>query len=77
MVFASLLVASESRFAALMDNGAVRSISMLSVGGTELAAIGYRGRAIGEELQALLRAAALGECDNTKEALLSLAKSHL
>ena len=67
----------ESRFSALMSEGAVRSISMLSVGGTELAALGYRGRAIGDELQVLLRAAALGECDNTKEALLSLAKSHL
>ena len=65
------------RLSALMSAGVPRSLGMLAIGGSELIAIGYKGQRIGEELSVLLRAAALGECENTREALTALAISHI
>jgi hypothetical protein len=58
----------------VIDEGTVRSLSMLAVDGKDIAALGFCGTEIGKVLMRLLRAAALGECANVKDALLKIAK---
>ena len=65
---------TEERVRSLISGGAVRSLSMLAIGGRELAAVGFVGAEIGEALCHLLRAVAVGECENEKDALIEMAK---
>lgn len=58
----------------VIDEGTVRNLSMLAVDGKDIAALGFSGTEIGKVLMHLLRAAALGECANEKDALLEMAK---
>ena len=65
---------TEAKIRSAIDNGAIRNLSMLKINGNDLRTIGLRGEAIGDTLESLLRAAALGECPNEREALIDLAK---
>ena len=65
---------TEQRLATLIADGTPRSLSMLAIGGRELADIGFVGGEIGNALSRLLRAAALGECANERGTLLEMAK---
>lgn len=49
----------------------------LKIGGSELISLGFRGRAIGEELEILLEMAMQEPALNNKESLVSLAKKHM
>ncbi len=59
----------------LLRDGTCYSLAQLAVNGAELARLGYRGPAIGEELNRLLLRVVRGEIPNDKEALLEQAKN--
>ena len=56
-------------------SGAVTRISQLALNGRDLAALGFRGREIGEGLQSLLDAVIDGKAENTRPALFEYAKA--
>lgn len=58
----------------LLENGACLSVRQLAVGGKELAALGYRGPAIGNALNCLLEQVLDERLPNEKEALLNFLK---
>lgn len=53
-----------------VDENECFSLKSLSVNGSDLTALGYKGKAVGEILDRLLRLVIDGECVNEKEALL-------
>lgn len=53
------------------------SLSKLKVNGTDVAALGFTGKAIGEALRFLLSAVIDGECENNKDELISLLRDKL
>lgn len=57
----------------LMDENACYSLKQLQVNGKDLAALGFKGPAIGEALNGLLLQVVRGETENKKEALLQKA----
>ncbi len=59
---------------ALLEKDACFSLKQLAVNGRDMAALGLKGPAIGQALQALLEAVMDGEADNDHTALLALAK---
>lgn len=59
----------------LMDSGACYTLSRLAVSGSDLAAIGIRGPAIGQMLHHLLEQVASGKAENKKETLLETAQT--
>lgn len=61
----------------LMENGACYTLSRLTVSGSDLAAIGIRGPAIGQMLYHLLEQVASGKAENTKESLLEIAQASI
>lgn len=61
----------------VIDEGDVTRLSALAVNGSDLAACGIRGRAIGQLLQSLLDAVMDDRTENTKDALLAYANAHL
>ena len=65
------------RIKALIELDNPRRISQLAIGGKEIVAEGLVGEQVGIALNALLRAAAVGEAANEKEALLSYLKKSL
>ena len=65
------------RIKALIELDNPRRISQLAIGGKEIVEEGLVGEQVGIALNALLRAAALGEVANEKEALLSYLKKSL
>lgn len=64
-------------FRRAMSSGVPYRISSLAVGGRELMALGFSGKAVGEALAALLDAVMRGECENSAEALLGVAERML
>ena len=63
-----------SRIAAVLQSGEAYRISDLAIGGDEIAALGYKGKQIGEVLNHLLNLVIEGKIENKKEALLSAIK---
>lgn len=59
---------------ALVEEGACCSVTELAVTGEEIAALGYRGREIGQVLARLLEEAAAEKLPNTHDALLARAR---
>ena len=57
----------------VVSSGDVTRIAQLAVNGRDLSSLGFRGRAIGEALQALLDAVIDDRTENTRESLLSFA----
>ncbi len=76
-VAAALSLADSSTLAALDEILKTTPITLkdLRISGKDLSAIGLAGEEIGRTLSRLLRSAALGEVENEKEALLSVAKN--
>lgn len=62
---------ARSRLAELLSLGAPTAISDLAVRGADLSALGLRGVEIGATLRSLLYSVMRGECENTRESLLS------
>ena len=59
----------------IVSAGDVTRIAQLAVNGRDLADLGFRGRAIGDTLQKLLDAVIDDRTENTRDALLTLAKT--
>ena len=54
----------------ILERGDAFALRDLAIGGKELLALGYRGKAIGGALDALLSGVIAGEAENDREALL-------
>ena len=63
-------VADKERIESVMADDPVYTVAHLALGGHDLAALGYRGRAIGEALAQLLDAVIDGRCVNDKNELI-------
>lgn len=61
--------------ASILDSGAPYTVRQLAIGGRELLAIGYRGKAVGEMLDFLLMSVIKGEIENDRDTLLNVAKT--
>lgn len=57
----------------LIDKDVIRRINQLDIGGRDIMTLGIKGEAIGRALNFLLLAAALGDVENEREALLEYA----
>ena len=60
----------KARLESVMSDDPVYTVAHLKLGGRDLAALGYRGRAIGETLARLLDAVIDGGCKNEKDELI-------
>lgn len=58
------------RFSDVMSDDPVWRISDLTIGGSELLSMGYKGKEVGDTLGRLLVAVIEGECENTKASIL-------
>lgn len=63
-------VADKESLESVMADDPVYTVAHLAIGGHDLAALGYRGRAIGETLGILLNAVIDGKCKNEKNELI-------
>ena len=63
-------VADKESLESVMADDPVYTVAHLAIGGHDLAALGYRGRAIGETLAQLLDAVIDGKCKNEKNELI-------
>lgn len=66
--------AEQRAFSEALNSGTPYRISELSVGGSELMALGFVGKKVGEVLRELLDLVMRGECENTPDTLISCAR---